>query len=132
MRATRLQTRFDNHQFSGRNVCHRGREQIGALLLNQAGLLSSFFGFLVGFFRMFLFLNFALNKAVADMQPHAINRRAIGQRKNVNTLNPVRAGVPKLLANRYASNQATDVHVHVGIEQRCCAVAVFHSQQQTA
>ncbi len=81
---------------------------------------------------MFLLLYLTLDETLADMEPHVIHGRPVGQREHINPLDPLGAVVVKILAHRHPGHQPADVDVDVGIQQARRDVALLHLPEQAA
>ena len=123
---------FDNDPFPRRYVCHGRREKVRALLFDEAGLPAFATCALIVLPRLFLLPDFSLDKTLADMQPHAIDRRLVRQWKYVDALDPLSAFIAKFLADRHACNEAAYGHRDFSVRAGRRDDPRLHFQEQRA
>ena len=123
---------LDDHRLAGTDVGYRGREQIGTLLLDQAGLFAGLLCCLVLLARRFFLADLALDETFTDIEPHVVHRGRLGQWKDIDALHPFIARVPEFLHHRHPRDEAVDVDVDVGIEQRGRRIPLTHAHEQGA
>ena len=109
----RLQIRdLDRHRRMGRDVGHRRGEHVGALLVHDAGPLALAAGLRIVRLRLRLFLNVPADGALADVHEQFIDRCIRGERKHVQALHPIAAGVRELLYDVHPRDVAGDLRLH--------------------
>ena len=107
---------LDGDPLTRADVGHRGHEDVGPLAGQQAGiaalggrLLENFFGLLPG-------QDAALDAAPADLHDQAVDGRALGQREDIDPLEPYVGRVDETLANFSPGDLAVDANDHVALQ----------------
>ncbi len=103
------------------DVGDRLREDVRPLLFEQARDLARRSRRLVGGSRLLALLDLGANDAVADAHRHAVDRRAVREREEVDGLDRSVEGVLELLGDGHARDEAAHVGLHVGMFERARA-----------
>ena len=111
---------FDGHQhpFPGAYVGHGVAEEVGAELFGQGRRTALVAGGLVGGAGLGLLLDLALDDPLADGQPQVVHRRVLGQREDVDAVQPIGAGVAEALADPDPGHQPGDLDLDIGVQGR--------------
>ncbi len=108
----------DAHVLAGPDVGDRVGEEIGALLLDQRRFPAFALGLRIHAPRLFLFLHLPFDHAAADAKPQAVDGGVLGERKDVDALDPVRAGVVERLRHACPRHDSGDVDDDIGFDFR--------------
>src|SRR5262245_15050038 len=92
-------TDSDFHPGAGGDVGDRLSEDVGALLVEQAGGLAGFARGFVNRLRLFAALDFAFDRAIADDHRYVVNGRRLWRREDINGFDLFIRGIAKLLCD---------------------------------
>ncbi len=126
---------FDLHQdaLARPDIGDRIGEHVGALLLHQGGLAALRFRLRVDRLGGLALLHVGHDDALAHHHLEGVDRPALGQRIDIDRLDPVVGGVMEKLGDACARGRAAHVEVDVGGDQRRLGVALaVEAQQQRA
>ncbi len=125
---------FDLHQhgLARADIGDRIGEDVRPLLLGQRGLAALLARLLVGDARGLALLDVADHDAVADHHLERVDRAALGQRVDIDRLDPVVGGVAEDLRDAAADGRPRHRQVDVDAEPRRLGVAGLALEQQRA
>src|SRR5215470_970983 len=109
---------LDADRGAGRNVRHRRGEDVGPFLLDEARAPAVLLGLLVLRLRGGSLLDDALDQSVADLHAQVVDRRVLGQGKDVDAFRPRLTGIRELLTDRGARHDTGHDDADVGLERR--------------
>ncbi len=107
-------TDLDFQHLARGDVGDAGREQVGALLLDQAGHPPLGPCGFIGDARLPALLDLTFDHSTANDHPQTFHGDIVGQREDIAALGPVRAVVEKLLADDRIGQHAGHLDVDVG------------------
>ena len=112
---------------------HRHGEDVRTLLLEKRCFLSGLLRLLVGLARLLLLLDLAFNHPLADHHTEGVDRRAFGQREDVNTFDPLIRGIAEGLHHPSPADEPGHVDAHLRLHGGCRDIpAVYVRAQQQA
>src|SRR5690606_20346809 len=121
---------LDLHFLAGTDVGYGGTEQVGAVLLDQAGTLADGRRGLVGGAGLGLLADLALDQAIAHAQGEAADGGVLRQGQQVAALAPLAGVVAIGLPHRHLGQQAVHLQVHGGVHGQAGDPAVLLADLQ--
>ena len=108
----------DTDGLAGADVGDGVREDVGSLLLRQGGGLSGRLCGLVDLLGLFALLDRAVDQPVADLESETVDGGRIGEREDVDALDPLIRRIGEALDERCSGDGPADVDLDVHAEGR--------------
>ena len=102
---------------TGHEIRDRGGEDVGALLFDESGALAFGLGGVVDAFALLAFADRAADKAIANADFQVVDSTVVRQRKNVDGLDGLHAGVHVLLRDRSCGCQTADIEGDISMDK---------------
>jgi hypothetical protein len=103
-----------HHSLGGAAVGDRDREDVRALLLEEGRLLARLLRLLVRLARLLALPDLAFDHPLPDLEAHGVDGGALGEREDVDALEPPGGRIQELLGDRHPRDRTGDSDPDVG------------------